>query len=226
MAMITNGLLRVAACVAVMAVGSCEAPTIDEHIAVADGSANHPITVEPTYQSIKVAYSGDLSADDANRFTAFVQDYLERGNGAITISVPTGPGSSQAIAYFGEELAALGVPRARILVGTHDAVGADERVELGFVSYSAHTDECGNWPVNVGYTAENEPQPNFGCSVQHNIAAMVADPRDLVAPRKLSEPDPNRRETVLGKYEQGQPTAATQTQQQSGAVSDVGAGSQ
>jgi hypothetical protein len=36
--------------------------------------------------------------------------------------------------------------------------------------------------------------------------------------------DANRREAVVGKYEQGQPTAAQQTQKQSGAVSDVTTG--
>jgi pilus assembly protein CpaD len=224
MEMMENALLRIAAVIAVMAVGSCEAPTIDEHIAFADGAANHPITVEPSYQSLKLAYSGDLSPDDANRFAVFVQDYLEHGNGAITISAPGGPGSAHAITYFGEQLAALGVPRARILVGTHDAVGPDERVEIGYVSYAAHTDQCGNWTVNASETVENTPLPNFGCSVQHNIAAAVADPRDLVTPRPMGPADANRREAVLGKYEQGQPTAAQQTQKQSGAVSDVTTG--
>src|SRR5580658_5913963 len=134
MAMITNTFLRAASVVAVMMVGSCSAPSENAPVLFADGAANHPITVEPSYQSIKVSYSGDLSPDDAGRFTAFVQDYLSRGNGAITVSAPGGSGSNAAIAYFGEQLAALGVPRARILVGTHDAVGADERVEIGFVS--------------------------------------------------------------------------------------------
>src|SRR5208283_644881 len=105
--MITSAFLRAASVVAVMLVGSCSAPNDNAPTLFADGSANHPITVEPSYQSIKVGFSGDLSPDDAGRFTAFVQDYLVRGNGAITVSAPTGPGSTAAIAYFGEQLAAL-----------------------------------------------------------------------------------------------------------------------
>jgi pilus assembly protein CpaD len=226
MAMIKNGLLRAAAVIAVTVVGSCAAPVIDEHLPPADSDVNHPITVEPGYQSIKIAYAGDLTPDDAGRFSAFAQDFLAHGNGAITISAPNGPGSSRAITYFGEQLVALGVPRSRILVGTHDPVGADERVELGFVSYMAHADECGDWSVNVGFTLENTPQPNFGCAVQHNIAAMVADPRDLVTPRPMDASDATRRSTVMGNYEQGKPTQAQQTAAQSGAVSEVAAGSQ
>jgi pilus assembly protein CpaD len=221
MAMITNSLLRAASVVAVIFVGSCSAPSNDPPTIFADGEVNHPIDVEPSYQSIKVGYSGDLSPDDAGRFTVFVQDYLSRGNGAITVSAPTGPGSTAAIAYFGEQLTALGVPRARILVGTHDAVGADERVEIGFVSYMAHTDSCGDWSQDVAATETNLPPINFGCAVQHNIAAMVADPRDLVAPRPMGDADPKRRETVMTQYQQGLPTAAQKTVDQSGKVSDV-----
>lgn len=220
--MITNTILRAAAVIGVMLVGSCAAPSENPPLLFSDGAVNHPIDVEPSYQSIKVAYSGDLSPDDAGRFTSFVQDYLSRGNGAITVSAPTGPGSTAAITYFGEQLAALGVPRARILVGTHDAVGADERIEIGFVSYVAHTDSCGDWSQDVAATETNLPTINFGCSVQHNIAAMVADPRDLVAPRPMGEADTKRRETVMTQYQQGLPTAAQKTNDQSGKVSDVG----
>ncbi len=219
--MITNMFLRAATIVAVMVVGSCSAPSETAPVLFADGAVNHPIDVEPSYQSIKVAYTGDLSPDDAGRFTAFVQDYLTRGNGAITVSVPTGAGSTAAITYFGEQLAALGVPRARILVGTHDAVGADERIEVGFVSYMAHTDSCGDWSQDVAATETNLPTINFGCSVQHNIAAMIADPRDLVAPRPMGDADTKRRETVMTQYQAGQPTAALKTQDQSGKVADV-----
>ncbi|MGD0141830.1 MAG: CpaD family pilus assembly lipoprotein [Rhizomicrobium sp.] len=221
MAMITNSLLRAGSVAAVMLVGSCAAPLATAPTTFADGDVNNPITVEPVYQSIKVAYSGDLSPDDAGHFTTFVQDYLVRGNGAITVSVPEGPGSTATITYFGEQLAALGVPRARIMVGTHDAVGADERVEIGFISYTAHADSCGDWSQDVAATATNLPPNNFGCAVQHNLAAMVADPRDLVAPSAMGESDPKRRAQVLTQYEQGQPTGQQKSKDQSGAVSDV-----
>jgi pilus assembly protein CpaD len=57
--------------------------------------------------------------------------------------------------------------------------------------------------------------------VQHNIAAMVADPRDLVAPRPMGDADAKRRETVMTQYQLGLPTASQKTQDQSGKVSDV-----
>jgi pilus assembly protein CpaD len=65
------------------------------------------------------------------------------------------------------------------------------------------------------------PPPNFGCATQHNLAAMVADPRDLVAPRRVDAADAQRRMTVLDKYRKGQTTPAEKTAAQSGTVADV-----
>ena len=51
-------------------------------------------------------------------------------------------------------------------------------------TYTASTETCGDWSENEAFTADNLTPKNFGCSVQHNIAAMVADPRDLLGPRE------------------------------------------
>jgi pilus assembly protein CpaD len=224
--MIPKNFLRFSSLAAVLLAGSCAAPFNATDGLVASGAANHPITVEPTSQVLSVAFAGPasgLAPQDEQKIDGFVADFLTRGNGAISISVPQGPGSADTITWFGEHFAEMGVPRSRILVGQHDGGG----VEISYIAYVAHTDECGDWSTNVGDTASNLPMPNFGCSVQHNIAAMVADPRDLVAPRTMSPADANRRETVMGKYEKGEITQADKNKtdkinEQSGAETDVG----
>jgi pilus assembly protein CpaD len=216
--MTTKNLLRFASLAAVLLAGSCAAP--NDSGLVADGVANHPITVEPSSKALSIAFAGPnsgLSPQDEARVDDFVADYLARGHGAISISVPQGPGSNDTVTWFGEHFAEMGVPRSRILVGTHDGGG----VELGYVSYVAHTDECGDWSVNVADTASNLPMPNFGCATQHNLAAMVADPRDLVAPRAMTDADAKRRAIVTDKYEKGQITGADKSPDQSAAVADV-----
>jgi pilus assembly protein CpaD len=221
-----RNILRAASIAAVLLAGSCAAPTNDGTV-FADGLRNHPITVAPHYQSIRVAFSDSsagLTPEDGTSLESFVEDYLSRGDGAISISAPRGPSSSAALDYFGERLAHMGVPRNRILVGTHDAGTGDGRVEIGYIVYTARTDPCGNWSQDAGDTASNLPMPDFGCSVQHNIAAMVSDPRDLVAPRGMSAGDATRRETVVGTYEKAQSTAAQKSSSQNANVSDVGSG--
>jgi pilus assembly protein CpaD len=218
----TRNILRAASLVAVLAAGSCASPT-DPGNLFDDPVVNHPIQVQPNYHTLKLAFSAPdagLMPDDAQKFDAFVGDFMQHGNGAISISVPPGGDSNAAIAYFGERLAAAGVPRDRILVGTREA-GGDGRVELGYIGYQASTPPCGDWSVDLSFTADNQVAPNFGCSVQHNVAAQVADPRDLIAPRPMGSGDATRRATVYNNYKDGKPTGATMTQDQSGAVSDV-----
>ncbi len=221
-------LLRAAGACAFLVTASCASPVNDGSV-VADGMTNHPIAVEPSYQSIKVSFSGagsSLQPDDSAKLDSFVRTYLAKGNGSISISAPDGPMSRETISYFGERLAALGVPRANILVGTHEAAGGDMRVEIGYVGYITHTDPCANWSDNAADNADNLPRPDFGCSVQQNIAAMVADPRDLMGPRPLSPADATRRATVMGLYEKGAITSADKRKtdlgnEQSGGSSDV-----
>ena len=57
-----------------------------------------------------------------------------------------------------------------------------------------------------------------------DLAAMVADPRDLVSPRPLDPDDAQRRLTVLEKYRKGETTVAEKAASQSGAVTAVAQG--
>ncbi|MGA7714112.1 MAG: CpaD family pilus assembly protein [Rhizomicrobium sp.] len=216
--------LRFASVAAVMLAGSCAAPINDGTGLSSDGAVNHPITVEPHFQTIKLSFSAPdagLMPDDAARFDAFVDAYRDHGNGAISITVPSGPDASATISYFGEKLASHGVARARILVGTREAANGDTRVEIGYVAFTAQTKPCGDWSESLADTSANATAANFGCAVQQNIAAEVADPRDLIAARPMSDADATRRNTALGEYEKGKPTAAEKTQDQSGKVSDL-----
>ena len=220
----TKDFLRVASLFAVLAAGSCAAPINDDTGLYDDPAVNHPIEVQPSYHTLRLPFSAPdagLMPDDAQRFDAFVTDFLQHGNGALSISAPAGMDASAAIAYFGERLANAGVPRERILVGTHVVAGSDGKVELGYIGYEAQTAPCGDWSANLGYTASNRVDANFGCAVQHNIAAQVSDPRDLVAPRTMGPGDAARRAIVYDAYKNGKPSGAVQSPDQSGAVSDV-----
>ena len=223
--MTKSDLIRVACLACVLMAGSCAAPVDDPNV-WADGTRNHPVDVQPTMRTMLVSYAGGVGPQDETRMEGFVQDYLAHGNGAIAISVPPGTDSQAAIQYFGEKLADLGVPRARIMVGTRAMSDGDARVELGYIGYGASTGPCGDWSDNLGFTAPNLPPPDFGCANQHNLAAQIADPRDLLRPRDMTPADATRRTTVMGHYEKGELTQADKhmndkTNEQSGASSAV-----
>lgn len=213
-------LFRFAALTAMLLAGSCAAPgTDDGNPHFADPTANHPIVVQPESRAVRVYYggSGSLAPEDMAKLDRVVSDYEAGGSGSISISAPEGPDSSEAISYFGEKLVQMGVPRAKIMVGTHPTTDGDRRVEIGFIGYVAHTEPCGDWSEDVAMTDSNLPMPNFGCAVQHNIAAMVANPRDLDESRRLDDaPDATRRTAVIGHYERGEVSQATKKTVDSG----------
>jgi len=203
-------LLRAAAVGAILMAGSCsvmnDGATISE-----DGARNHPITVEPSYRDLKVQFAASadgMSPEDAAKFDSFLTDYRLHGNGSLGISVPSSASSRAAITYFGERAAASGISRDRILVSTHDAANGDRRVDVSYIAYTAHTQSCGDWSENESFTLDNQTPKNFGCSVQQNIAAMVADPRDLLGPGGQGPVDTARRAAVLDHYEKGEITQA------------------
>lgn len=228
----TEDFFRAAALTALLMAGSCAAPTADPTGTMEDGAVNHPIMVEPSFRDLKVAFTGaahgGMSDADAVKFDAFLDDYRVHGNGSLGISVPAGGPANAAITYFAERAAATGIPRDKILVSTHDAANGDWRVDLSYIAYTARTNRCGDWSENLAYSADNQTPKNFGCAVQQNIAAMVADPRDLLGPRPMDAGDTNRRMTVMGNYEQGKITSSDKRKrdlnnEQSATLADVGA---
>jgi pilus assembly protein CpaD len=187
--------------------------------------ARFPITVEPHMEALRVALDparGGVTPQGNADLERFARNYLENGSGAISISGSRRtPGAPGAVA---DRLAALGVPRDRIMLGNADALDARDEVRVSYIRYQALAAPCGDWSANLGYTASNKPSPNFGCATQHNLAVMVADPRDLVSPKPLDPNDAQRGLTVLDKYRKGETTISQKTAEQSGAISQVAGG--
>ena len=56
------------------------------------------------------------------------------------------------------------------------------------VNGRAKVEECGVWPDDLGDSSRNEIAANHGCAVQNNIAAMAAQPRDLIGKNRPLPP--------------------------------------
>lgn len=208
---------------ALLTAASCAQSSDMQKMTFDDPVVNHPIAVEPSPQSLKVAMSpSGMAQDDLPRFYAFISDYQSHGSGKILISAPRGALAGAEAGWIADRINAMGVSRDQILVANHDPAPGDDRVEMNFVSYRASTAPCGDWSEDLADTGDNKTAANLGCAVQHNLAAMVSDPRDLLGPRPLGGADADRRATVITNYEKGVPTAATKTPDQSSAISDVG----
>ncbi|HEX4198643.1 MAG TPA: CpaD family pilus assembly protein [Caulobacteraceae bacterium] len=210
---------------------ACACASLDDSKRIA--KADPPIT--PTEQfSITVTSAPDqillaphqngLSDAQSDALAALVGRWRDAGAESITVLAPSaGDGqvyhSTQAIEAALEE---LGVDPGRIKLGGYDAgPRAGAPIAVGFKSYKAEGPECGREWKSFTASHDNNPNSNFGCATTANIAAMIADPADLLAPRQASPADAGRRETVMTKYRQGATTSTAKDPQANGAVSDA-----
>lgn len=92
-------------------------------------------------------------------------------------------------------------------------------VSISLIEYRADIPDCGqNWE-NLGRTGGNKPYANFGCSVTANLAAQVADPRDLAGPQVATPADAGRKAVIIDKYRKGEVTSAAENEAAKGTIS-------
>ena len=193
----------------------------------------HPIAVDPDVVTLTFTASPEdveLTSRDIGRINAFANYYLDKGHGAITLTTPTGGRNSVAAMRLAsmtrEHLHAAGVPWGALKGATYRAPGdsSDAMLTLTFTRFVATASPCGVFTENLAAGPRNLSTPNFGCAAQHNLAAMVSDPRDLVEPRAMTRADATRRGIVLELYREGESTVTEEESQASGVVSDVDGG--
>ncbi|MDC7685164.1 CpaD family pilus assembly protein [Asticcacaulis sp. BYS171W] len=103
---------------------------------------------------------------------------------------------------------------------TAEAQPADV-VSISLVEYRADIPQCGQSWENLGRTGGNKAYKNFGCSITANLAAQVADPRDLAGPQTATPADAGRRAVVIDKYRKGEVTSAADNEAAKGTISDA-----
>jgi pilus assembly protein CpaD len=100
-------------------------------------------------------------------------------------------------------------------------------LRLNYPRMVASAGPCGMWPHDLGPTidpehVENLEYWNFGCSLQRNVAAQVANPADLVQPRGESPSYTQRRTMVVEKYRRGEEPATVYVNPDKAKLSDIG----
>jgi pilus assembly protein CpaD len=190
----------------------------------------HRIAVSESQQRLELAIAaGDtaLSAEEQESVEAFARLYVRQGHGALVMTTPAGGANAESAALISRDvrmrLASSGVPFSSIAATTvSDATRNDAPIVLNFTRYSAEGPACEPlWKQDLAHASDNQPWSSFGCAQQANLAAMISDPHDLVAPRSEDPRDAARRARVLEAYRQGQQTHAERSNDERVQVSDA-----
>jgi pilus assembly protein CpaD len=184
-----------------------------------DYRQRHPIVLAQAEHNVDIPVAaGDrmLTAGMRDTVRGFVQDYKARSTGTVEIMAPQGsPNSPSVLALrrqIRQELVANGIPGKRIADSIYPADGAGDAapIRLRFTATTAVTNACGQWPADLSDNAfDNQNYYNFGCSQQNNLAAQIANPTDLVAPRAQTPIDADERSKIIDNYRAG--TVSTST---------------
>ncbi|WP_245413660.1 CpaD family pilus assembly protein [Mangrovicella endophytica] len=180
-----------------------------------DYRTRHPITVSEAEEDLEIPVASSetrLSEANASRIRAFAARFRASGAEVIRVMLPHGSTNEAAAELVSgsvlKTLRARGVAQHRILIQPYAAAGLSgpTPIRLAFVTLAAKTAPCGRWPKDLGDTTDNKNYFNFGCASQQNLAAQIADPRDLLGPRGVGEIDAERRTDMLDKYRRGEAT--------------------
>ncbi len=202
-----------------------------------DYRQRHPIAVTEGEQSIVVFVGrarGNLTETQRDDVMGMARTWRRDGTGAIAIDVPADTSNARSAQAVYQEirgvLASMGVPAHAIVRRSYrvDDPRALPTIRLSYSKMAAVAGPCGLWPsdlgpsiYNPGYN-ENKQWDNFGCATQHNLAAMVANPSDLVQPRTETASYTPRRSVAFQKYSKGESTATTYPEADRAKLSDAG----
>jgi pilus assembly protein CpaD len=164
----------------------------------------HPISVDSQKGTMTLAdNSGKLSELYSARLRAFAQSYLNNGHGVLTVTAP----DDEDAAAVRDALNKSGVSLSSMVEAEYRG-GAQRDIILSYIHYVATPSACGVWEGLRERDYRNMRSPNFGCASQNNLAAMIGDPHDLIAPADMTSPDSTTRIQSVTKFRAGQDTSS------------------
>jgi len=143
---------------------------------------NVPVVSRASYVFDVAAPNGSLSSSEASRLNAWLQSLDLRYGDSIYIDGGYAEAARSQIAAIAGNYGML------ISVGAPVTAGAvvPGGVRVVVTRSVASVPNCPNWSTPASPNYNNKTMPNFGCGVNSNMAAMVANPDDLIHGREGS----------------------------------------
>ncbi len=174
-----------------------------------DYRTNHPIVISEKNETLDLpvaASARGITQSQRVTLLGFLDGYDKGAAPTLTILAPSGSANEAAAAAAARDFARVatrnGVHSSRIAMASYqaDPTEVSAPIRVSYAKLRAHTDKCGRWPEDIADTTENKHYANFGCAYQNNLAAQMANPADLLGPRKQSSIDAANRSRVIGVY--------------------------
>ena len=202
-------------CCLVLLAAACTSPSVDLGrlpVYPSDSYVNHPIPVARSVATLALpgADAGAaLSATEIARLDGFLGEFVAGGHGPLSVTVPTA-GQEQALAKAKRIVARAldrGLRGGEVSLVVSTAESSDRnQIVLSYDTFVARVPACGDWSKESSNDVTNSVYSNYGCAMQHNVAILIANPADLLAPRLAGLRDAPRSNQVIQLYRAGEVT--------------------
>lgn len=175
-----------------------------------DYRTNHPIVIGEKEEVLDLpvgASDRGMTGQQKASLDGFLAGYDKSAAPVLRIMTPTGSANDVAASYAASDFArfarANGIPASRVMISSYQAGSGDisAPVRVAFTAMKAQTGKCGRWPDDILKNEENKHYADFGCSYQNNLAAQIANPADLLGPRKPAPIDATKRGNAIGDWQ-------------------------
>jgi len=173
------------------------------------------ITVTESVERLEL-YAGQdglrLSARDESAVAAFLSQYASSGQGPLYVNIPSSgansPGAQQAHSILQSHLGRMGLGGANMQTGQYKvAEGALAPIVVSYRRLTTAPINCSQG-ASLTHTSNNQAYGNFGCAQTANLAALIDNPMQLLAPYGFDNAYATRRMTIIDKYNAGEVTSA------------------
>ena len=173
-----------------------------------DYRTNHPIVIGEKAETLDIPVAADgyrMTRGQRDLVAGFLYNYDDKAAPTVTILVPADAANSAAASSvavdIGKAMRHSGISNVYVAsyqVGAPDALPP---IRVTYTAIRAQTGKCGRWPADLMENSENKHWANFGCSYQNNLAAQIANPHDLIGPRRPTEIDAEKRGVAIDDYQ-------------------------
>ena len=168
-------------------------------------SVNVPVVTRADYAFDVAAPDGSLPSTEAGRLDAWFRG-LDLGYGdSVYVDGPYAAAARDDVARVAGNYGLMVSAGAPVTVG----MVAPGTVRVVVSRTRASVPNCPNWSRPGAPSTANEMMSNFGCGVNSNLAAMIANPEDLVHGREGSGVGDNRTAVKALQYYRSAPPSGT-----------------
>ncbi|HWV60366.1 MAG TPA: CpaD family pilus assembly protein [Sphingopyxis sp.] len=152
-------------------------------------SVHQPVVRNNLYQFDVAIANGELPPSEQGRLQGWLDAMGVRYGDRIAVEDPSAYGAASAQATVRAMVERRGLLLSREVPVTTGAV-PEGHMRVVVTRASASVPGCPNWDSKSSLNPANATSSNYGCATNSNIAAMVADPNDLIKGTRDTGHDP------------------------------------